>query len=112
MSACKSEAGAALSAAKGAHRSATMPARSKTVYRKVDVSLGGGAPAAPITGRETCLVIFMLINMALCVCAGVLLGFLQHKSGHHVTDSRGTCESARLCSAFVPRSQCGLILDA
>lgn len=35
-----------------------------------------------------------------------LTGFNNHKAGHHTTDAAGTCESARLCSDYAPRSLC------
>ena len=94
-----------------------MPPKSRTTYKKVDTSLGegaanGGAPAAPITGRETCLLLWMLLNMVIAFGAGALLAQLHHRAGHHVTDSQGSCTSARLCSAFMPRSMCAIVLDA
>jgi len=54
----------------------------------------------------------MLLNMVIAFGAGVLLAQLHHRSSHHVTDSAASCTSARLCTTFIPRAMCAIVLDA
>ena len=81
-------------------------------YKEVDHAPTADAePPAPITNRELLLLLLLPTFSAISFFVGALWQFIAHTHSHGITDGKGVCENARMCTAYGLRSQCGAWRD-